>query len=140
MEERRYSRSTIDTYLSMLRQFMAYHSPKPWDKLNKDDIVEFNYAIFIRRNRSYSTQIQAINAIKLFYAVLGGLVVAEQIQRPRKSTRLPKVLTKEDRPVPLSSSVSRLLDKYVGIYAPGTWLFEGTNGGQYSHSSSRQLF
>ncbi|RLD18256.1 MAG: integrase [Bacteroidetes bacterium] len=195
MEERRYSRSTIDTYLSMLRQFMAYHSPRAWDQLNKDDIVEFNHAVFIKRNLSYSTQNQAINAIKLFYAVHGGLVVPEEIQRPRRSTRLPEVLTKEefkaifsklrnlkhralvglvygcglrigeainlelqdirpeagilyvrqgkgrnDRPVPLSSAVNGLLDKYIRVYAPGTWLFEGKKGGQYSYSSSRQLF
>ncbi len=195
MEERRYSKSTIDTYLSMLKQFLAYHSPKIWDKLNKDDIVAFNHAVFVRRNLSYSTQNQAINAIKLFYAVNGGQVIPENIQRPRKSTRLPEVLTKDefkaifaklrnikhralvgliygcglrigeainlelkdvrpqsgvlyvrqakgnkDRPVPLSPSVSSLLDEYIRIYAPVVYVFEGTSGGQYSYSSSRQLF
>jgi len=56
----------------------------------------FNHAVLVRCNLSYPTQNQAINAIKLFYAVHDGLVVPEQIQRPRKSTRLPEVLTKEE--------------------------------------------
>lgn len=96
MEERRYSKSTIDTYLSMLNQFFTFHSTKCWDELDKDDVVAFNHAVFILRNRSFSTQNQAINAIKLFYAVHGGLLMPENIQRPRKSTRLPEVLTKEE--------------------------------------------
>jgi site-specific recombinase XerD len=96
MEERRYSKSTIDTYLSMLKQFFAHHSNKCWNELNKDDVVTFNHAVFIQRNRSFSTQNQAINAIKLFYMVHGGLIMPEKIERPRKSTRLPEVLTKEE--------------------------------------------
>jgi len=122
MEERRYSKSTIDTYLSMLKQFFTHHSSKCWDELSKDDVVAFNHAVFILRNRSFSTQNQAINAIKLFYAVHGGL------------------MGKKDRPVPLSAGVYALLDQYIKLYAPHVYVFEGVNGGKYSYSSSRQLF
>lgn len=97
MRERRYSQSTIKTYLSMLKQFLGYHAPRKWNSLTTQDVVSYNYAVYILTGRSHSTQNQAINAIKLFYTVNGrtGMVPAD-IQRPRKERKLPVILSKAE--------------------------------------------
>ena len=97
MRERRYSKSTIDTYMSMLKQFFGFFAPRKWSELNQEDVVTYNYETYIRPERSHSTQNQAINAIKLFYRVNGDAgIVPEDIQRPRKERKLPNVLSKEE--------------------------------------------
>jgi len=97
MEEQRYSASTIKTYLSMLKQFFAYFEGRSWENISREDISEFNHQVFIVTGKSHSTQNQAINAIKLFYAVNGeASIVPSDFTRPRREYKLPNVLTKEE--------------------------------------------
>ncbi|MEM9835063.1 MAG: tyrosine-type recombinase/integrase [Bacteroidota bacterium] len=97
LEQRRYAYTTIKTYLSLVRQFFAAHPDRAWNAFSRRDIEAYNHSAFIVRGKSYSTQNQFINAIKLFYKVhdIEGLV-PDDIERPRKGKQLPEVLTKEE--------------------------------------------
>ena len=96
MKQKRYSASTMSTYLSFVRQFFAATGVQP-DNINKETIVQYNYRQFIRGGKSYATQNQWINAIKLYLKVnnlaIGDL---EEIERPRKERKLPNVLSQDE--------------------------------------------
>jgi len=97
LEEQRYSASTIKTYISMITQFLAFYPAKLWSDINHDDIVEYNHAVYIKRNMSFSTQNQAINAIKLFYKMHHNHdVMPTDLKRPRRRRKLPNVLSLQE--------------------------------------------
>lgn len=97
MEQQRYSYSTIKTYLSFVRKFFAFYRNKNWNKINRQDIRNYNYHEFIKKGKSYSAQNQFINAIKLFYGLhRNSEIIPEDIIRPRKQRKLPNVLSKEE--------------------------------------------
>ena len=97
MEQQRYSYSTVKTYSSMIRQFFAHHHPKNWDSITEEDLVSYNHEVYIKRGRSYASQSHFINAIKLFYKLhASSQIVPDDIARPRRVTKLPDVLTKEE--------------------------------------------
>lgn len=94
MMERRYSASTIKTYVSMAVQFLGFHAPRPWRQLTASDVRRYNFIVYVKPGRARATQNQAINAIKLFYKIHeAGLIVPADLVRPRKERRLPNVLT-----------------------------------------------
>lgn len=97
LEQRRYASSTVKTYLGLVRHFFAAHPDRKWDAFTRADIEDYNHRAFIVKEKSYSTQNQFINAIKLFYQVheIEGLV-PDTIERPRKGFHLPEVLTKSE--------------------------------------------
>ena len=96
MEQKRYSSSTITTYLSFVRQFFARVSIAPVD-ITPEVISGYNHQHFIKTRKSYATQNQWINAIKLYLRVnqlnIGSL---DDIERPRKQKKLPNVLSKQE--------------------------------------------
>lgn len=97
MRQKRYSESTIKTYLSFVKQFFAFRSDLSWNAIRSQDITRYNYEHFIADNKSYSSQNQWINAIKTFLKV-HKLNVSDlaKIERPRKAQYLPDVLTPEE--------------------------------------------
>ena len=67
------------------------------DVLTKEDIQE--YILYLKEKRSYSSssQNQAVNAIKFYYEkVKGQQRETYWIERPRKETKLPKVISEEE--------------------------------------------
>lgn len=97
MEERRYSRSTIDTYVSMVKQFLGYYCDTAWDAITTEHVSNYNHAVYLIPGRSHSTQNQAINAIKLFYQINEGPSIdVSSIVRPRKESKLPVILSKHE--------------------------------------------
>ena len=97
MRQKRYSPNTIKTYVSFVRQFFAARPDLDWNSLKTDDIINYNYQHYISSKKSYSSQNQWINAIKIYLKVHGldhdGL---QNIERPHKSHYLPDVLTPEE--------------------------------------------
>jgi len=118
MKQKRYSSSTIDTYLSFVRQFFVITGLEP-DQITKELIEWYNYRHFIREGKSYATQNQWINAIKLIY-IRGGK-------------------GKKDRRVPLSAKLLEILRAYYKTSKPKAYLFEGMGGGRYSNRSAMQI-
>ncbi len=96
MQQKRYSNSTISTYLSFVRQFFALTGVQP-DEISKEIIEKYNYQHFIRGSKSYATQNQWINAIKLYLKVSRlEFPDLDDIERPRKQRKLPNVLSPDE--------------------------------------------
>ena len=97
MEQKRYAINTVNTYVSMLEVFLSYYNKKNPDEIKKEDIESFSHDYILRRNYSATYQNQMINAIKLFYLKMQGIKhELEDLERPRGSRPLPKVIPKQD--------------------------------------------
>lgn len=93
----RYSESTCNSYLFMLREFLRYTYPKPLHQLAKWDIIQFQAHLIATKDVSASYQNQSINAIKFYLEnVLGHDRQFYQLERPRKGKRLPQVLSMDE--------------------------------------------
>lgn len=96
LELKKYSNNTVKTYVSCFESFINYYNDQDIDKLDENDIR--NYLEFlIKSDRSNSYINQAINSIKFYYETVLGLPNRfYSIERPRKSRKLPVVLSKEE--------------------------------------------
>lgn len=93
----RYSEATIDTYESQLRQFIAWLQPRTLNDLNDRVIEEYLLFIADEKASSISTQNTAINAIKFYLEkVHRGERKVYYVDRPRKESKLPHVLTQDE--------------------------------------------
>lgn len=94
MAQKRYSKNTIKTYASMLHIFYSHFPLKGIEDIDEKDIVAFNQNYILKNDYSYTYQNQLINALKLFYKrQTNGQLTLEKIERPRKASRLPEVLS-----------------------------------------------
>ena len=97
MHLRRYSFNTIQTYESMLIMFFKYHHSKKIELITNDDLIDFNTNYILANNYSYTYQNQLVNAVKLFFKQTQNLEIdLETLDRPKKSQRLPEVLSLEE--------------------------------------------
>jgi len=95
MEQKRYRPSTINSYISYLIQFFC-RSKKEWQVLTEKDIHEYNYHYFIQQGLSYSSQNQWINAVKGFCRIVRPeLELRDELLRPKRGKRIPKVLSRK---------------------------------------------
>lgn len=121
MRQKRYSESTINTYSSMLDLFFRYHTEKLIEDITETDIVLFNQHYILRNNYSATFQNQLINAIKLFYQKYNNTHLRlEQLERPKKSKKLPEVMSMEEVAA-LLNSIKNLKHKALLslVYAGG---------------------
>jgi len=96
LELKRYANSTVRTYVSFFEMFINYYKEKELITLDESDIRNF-LQYLIHRNVSNSYLNQAINAIKFYYEVVLGMPNRfYEIERPRKESKLPKVISKEE--------------------------------------------
>lgn len=96
LELKRYANSTVRTYVSFFEMFINHYREKELHSINEGDIRAFLQKL-IQRNVSNSYLNQAINAIKFYYEVVLGMPNRfYDIERPRKETKLPKVISKEE--------------------------------------------
>lgn len=96
LELKRYANSTIRTYVSFFELFINYQNEKELNELDEGDVRVFLQHL-IQQNRSNSSVNQAINAIKFYYeSVLGMPNRFYEIERPRKDSKLPKVISKQE--------------------------------------------
>lgn len=97
MEHKRYSESTIKTYLQAITIFLKFAKPKTSAEVTNDDMIRFVHQYLIPRKLSLSYQNQAVNAARLFFKTIqGSKLITEQIERPRREHKLPNVLSKEE--------------------------------------------
>lgn len=96
LERRRYSENTIKTYTYYFREFINHFSGIALQNLTDEHIRKFQHYLVIGKKVANSTQNQAINAIKFYYEhVLHGEKKTYYIDRPRKESTLPKVLSEK---------------------------------------------
>lgn len=97
LEENRYSKRTVESYLSSLELFFRYYHDKDHDKLNSNDVSHFIDDHILRLGYSASYQNIVISAIKLYYFISGSRKISsDSLSRPRRSRALPKVFSKEE--------------------------------------------
>ncbi len=96
LELKRYANSTVKTYVTFFELFINHHTNRQLSELDETDIRAFLQGL-IQQNRSNSYVNQAINAIKFYYeAVLGMPNRFYEIERPRKQSKLPTVISKDE--------------------------------------------
>ena len=97
MRQKRYSESTISSYAEALIIFFSHYAEKGTDEITNSDIIDFNINYILKKNLSFSYQNQFVNAIKLFYKkTYSRSIDIENIERPRRAKKLPKVISKDD--------------------------------------------
>ena len=105
--QKRYSESTVKTYVGSIIVFLHYHKAKNIEELNAIDWENFNLEYIIKNKYSASYQNQVCNAIKLFFSKEFGLYLPiEKIERPRREHLLPNVLSSEEVKKILSSCIN----------------------------------
>ena len=103
----RYSKSTVNTYVSMFEEFINYYKNIDLISINENDIRAYLLHL-VGRNVSISYQNQAINAIKFYFEIVLGLPNRHYyVERPRKVETLPLVLSVEE--------VQRLLNTVTNL-------------------------
>ena len=97
LEVARYSPRSVQVYLSATKQLFLHFPQKRPQDIGTDDIEEFQHHMATVRKVSNSTLNQAVNAICYFYMkVVGDARRITFIERPRKETKLPLVLSKAE--------------------------------------------
>jgi len=97
MEHKRYSPSTIETYIQAITVFLRFIAPKSSAEASNEDMQRYVYQYMIPRRLSYSYQNQAVNASKLFFKLItGSALITEQLERPRREHKLPNILSKDE--------------------------------------------
>jgi integrase/recombinase XerD len=97
MTYRRYSKSTIRTYLEITSTYLRFI--KPANALSElgDNFIRFTNEYILYKRLSLSYQNQAINALRLFYMhILRIDFEPGKLMRPRREYKLPNVLSREE--------------------------------------------
>lgn len=96
LELKRYANSTVKTYVSFFEMFINFYKYKELHKIDESDIRRFLQSL-IQKKVSNSYVNQAINSIKFYYEVVLGMPNRfYEIERPRKESKLPQVVSKEE--------------------------------------------
>ncbi|GAB5476495.1 MAG: site-specific integrase [Maribacter sp.] len=96
LELKRYANSTVKTYVSFFEMFINFHKDKELHTIDESDIRRFLQSL-IQKKVSNSYVNQAINAIKFYYEVVLGMPNRfYEIERPRRESKLPQVVSKEE--------------------------------------------
>jgi integrase/recombinase XerD len=107
MAHRRYSESTISTYIGMLGHFLRFIKPKESNEIDPGDMVRFVNDYVIPRRLSYTFQNQVISATKLYCKHILKLdLEVGTFKRPRGMHKLPNVLSKEEVKAILEASAN----------------------------------
>ena len=93
---KRYSPSTVSTYMNCLKHFFQFFKAENTENLTKSELL-FYMESLVHKGYSKSTQNQYINAIKFYYEKhLNREKEYYFIDRPIKDKKLPIVLSKEE--------------------------------------------
>jgi site-specific recombinase XerD len=107
LELKRYANSTVRTYVHFFELFINYYKDRELQTLSEGDIRAFLQQL-IQKNLSNSYINQAINAIKFYYEVVLGMPNRfYEIERPRKESKLPQVISKEEILAMINSCANR---------------------------------
>lgn len=108
MQHKRYSSSTIQTYVDAIKSFLAYNQPKLAWETGNEDVVRYVNEHIVANKLSFSFQNQVINAAKLFFReIVKSRIIIENLERPRREHKLPNVLSKEEVAAILTASANQ---------------------------------
>lgn len=96
LQIKKYANSTVKSYVSLFESFINFYQDKELIHIDDGDVREYLRKL-VRENRSNSYINQSLNSIKFYYeSVLGMPNIFYAIDRPRKETKLPQVISKEE--------------------------------------------
>ena len=94
---KRFSKSTIETYSSLIKDFLVYKTGTAREKLCNRDVELYCEDVLAAKNYSVNTQRQFISATKHFAKVFTDCLIEDlKLISPRKSKMLPTVLSMEE--------------------------------------------
>ncbi|WP_051209919.1 site-specific tyrosine recombinase/integron integrase [Gelidibacter mesophilus] len=97
LKGKRYSQSTINTYVFYVADFIEFCTDKVPSELKNRDVELFIESVFIARNYSISTQRQFISALKLFILFEPSTQIENlELERPQRSKHLPNILSQRE--------------------------------------------
>ncbi|MFN3874523.1 MAG: site-specific integrase, partial [Flavobacteriales bacterium] len=97
LEIARYSPRSIQVYISATRRLFQHFPQKHPNDIRTEDIETFQHHLATVRKVSNSTLNQLVNAVRYYYMnVVGDAKRVTFIERPRKETKLPLVLSKAE--------------------------------------------
>jgi len=70
LQSKRYSGSTIGTYMDSIQTFLRYFSTKNLSEITNEDLIIFNNEYILANHYSASYQNQIVNAVKLFFRTI----------------------------------------------------------------------
>lgn len=95
--QKRYSENTIQIYSAYFKDFIFYFKDKDLDTIEAEDINDYIGHLVQNERISPNEQNQRINAIKFYYEkILEREKYLYTVDRPRKKTALPSVLSKNE--------------------------------------------
>ncbi|CAD7772433.1 Tyrosine recombinase XerD [Candidatus Methanoperedenaceae archaeon GB37] len=92
---RKYSTRTTKSYIRINRDFLLFSGKRPEDIENKD-IKEYLYYVVNQKKVSTSTLNVIINVLKFYYGEVLKKDFIFEVKRPKKDSKLPVVLSKEE--------------------------------------------
>lgn len=97
LKGKRYSKSTIDSYLYLIADFIEFHLNTPFSELNDRDVELFIEHKVMQTKFSISTQRQFMSTLKLFVLYFSDTQI-ENSELPRriKGRKLPEILSIEE--------------------------------------------
>ncbi len=96
LEIKKYALNTAQNYSSCFERFIKHFPTRKLISINEEDIQAYLQGL-VQRNYSDSYINISINSIKFYYEVVEGMPNRfYSIDRPRKTERLPEVLSKEE--------------------------------------------
>jgi len=129
LENKRYSKSTIDNYILHVTHFLNYFKADNPEDITNEDINKYVHEYIIRGQRSTSFQNVAVSALKKFFSIVQNVYVdIDEFERPKEGRKLPSVFNQKE--------VKRLIDSNTNIkhklilsiiYSSGLRLGESVN-------------
>lgn len=96
LELKKYSNSTVKNYVHSFEKFINHYKQRELLSINENDIRLYLQKL-INEDKSNSYINMSINAIKFYYEMVLGMPNRfYSIERPRKESKLPKVLSKQE--------------------------------------------
>ena len=96
LELKKYSNSTVKNYVHSFELFINYYKDRELFSIDENDIRIYLQKL-VKEDKSNSYINMAINAIKFYYEMVLGMPNRfYSIERPRKESKLPKILSKEE--------------------------------------------
>ncbi|WP_159023957.1 tyrosine-type recombinase/integrase [Formosa sp. L2A11] len=91
---KRYSESTVMSYLTLIADVIEFYDGKPLDQLNNRVIEAFVEQVMVPKKYAISTHRQLISTVKHFKAFYPACQISEpELLRPKKDRLLPTVLS-----------------------------------------------
>lgn len=98
LRTRHYSYRTEETYLNWIRQYIIFHNKRHPAEMGAPEVTKFLTHLAVNRHVAASTQNQALAALLFLYknVLKQDLPWLENVERARRPTRLPVVLTRSE--------------------------------------------